>query len=135
MKRRATVGGGSPFERVWWFAFSAPGVRRTIRMTCGPGPSCHRMGRLGVRCASMGISCSVSDWSGRVCLKEGFALCAAVSLSHFLPIAAPFRLRDLCAARRWRRRRKHLKISRKSIALGSSASLHGPARRARLWCR
>jgi hypothetical protein len=60
MKRHSTAGGGSPFERVWRFAFSAPGVRRTIRLTCGPGPSCHRMGHLGVRCASVGISCSVS---------------------------------------------------------------------------
>jgi hypothetical protein len=40
--------------------FSAPGVQRSIRMTCGPGPPCHRLGRLGFRCAPAGISRSVS---------------------------------------------------------------------------
>jgi hypothetical protein len=60
MKRRATAGGNSLFGRARWFAFSTPGVQRTIRMTCGPGPPCHRLGCLGVRCAPVGISCSVS---------------------------------------------------------------------------
>jgi hypothetical protein len=41
-------------------AFSAPGVQRTIRMTCGPGPRCHRLGRLGFRCTPVGISHSIS---------------------------------------------------------------------------
>jgi hypothetical protein len=41
------------------FTFPAPKVQRTIRMTCGPGPSCHRLGRLGIRCVSVGISYSV----------------------------------------------------------------------------
>jgi hypothetical protein len=36
---------------------------------------------------------------------------------------------------RWRRRKRHLKISRRSITPGSSALLLGPARRARHWCR
>jgi chromosome segregation ATPase len=51
------------------------------------------------------------------------------------------RIRQLQAAqaphgpKRWRRQRKHLKISRRSIVPGSSASLHGPAKRARRWCR
>jgi hypothetical protein len=38
--------------RVRWFAFSAPKVQRTIRMTCGPDPPCHRLGYLGARRAS-----------------------------------------------------------------------------------
>jgi hypothetical protein len=42
------------------FAFSALGDQHTSCMTCGPGPPCQRLGRLGVRCASDGISCSVS---------------------------------------------------------------------------
>jgi hypothetical protein len=63
-KRRATAGGGSLFGRARQFAFSAPGVQRTIRMTRGPGPPCHRLDRLGVRCALVGISHSVSghEW-------------------------------------------------------------------------
>jgi hypothetical protein len=32
-----------------WFTFFAPKVQRTIRMTCGPGPPCHRLGYLGAR--------------------------------------------------------------------------------------
>jgi hypothetical protein len=60
MKRRATVDGGSLFGRARRFAFSAPGVQCTIRMTCRPGPPCHILGRLGIRCASVGISCSIS---------------------------------------------------------------------------
>jgi hypothetical protein len=31
------------------FAFSAPEVRRTIHMTCGPRPPCHRLGCLSAR--------------------------------------------------------------------------------------
>ena len=83
-----------------WFTFFAPKVQRTIRMTCGPGPPCHRLGRLGVWCASVGISCSISRASGRVCLEEGFTPRAAVTLSHSLPISAPFRIHTLllCAA-------------------------------------
>ena len=59
MKRRASAGGGSLFGRAWRFAFSAPGVQRTIRMIHGPRPPCHRLGHLGVRRASVGISYSV----------------------------------------------------------------------------
>jgi hypothetical protein len=50
---------GSLFECARRFAFSAPGVQRTIRMTCGPRPPCHRLGRLGVRCVPVVISYSV----------------------------------------------------------------------------
>jgi hypothetical protein len=59
VKRRATTGGGSLFGHAWWFAFSALGIQRTIHMTYGPGPPCHRLGHLGVRYALVGISCSV----------------------------------------------------------------------------
>jgi phage-related protein len=34
------------YRRARRFAFSAPEVQRTIRMTCGPGPPCHRLGYL-----------------------------------------------------------------------------------------
>jgi hypothetical protein len=32
------------YRRARRFALSAPEVRHTNRMTCGPGPSCHRLG-------------------------------------------------------------------------------------------
>jgi hypothetical protein len=35
------------YRRARRFAFSAPKVQRTIRMTCGLGPRCHRLGYLG----------------------------------------------------------------------------------------
>jgi hypothetical protein len=54
-KRRATAGDGFLFERARRFTFSAPGVQHTIRMTRGPGPPCHRLGCLGVRCVSPGF--------------------------------------------------------------------------------
>jgi hypothetical protein len=38
---------GSLYRRVWRFALSAPEVRHTNCMTCGPGPPCHRLGCLG----------------------------------------------------------------------------------------
>jgi hypothetical protein len=41
------------------FTFSALEVQHSSCMTCGPGSPCQRLGRLGVRCASVGISCSV----------------------------------------------------------------------------
>jgi hypothetical protein len=52
------------------FAFFAPKVQRTIHMTCGPGPPCHRLGRLGVWCASVGISCSISACERESALKR-----------------------------------------------------------------
>jgi hypothetical protein len=52
--RRRTTGacGGSLYRRARRFAFFAPEVQRTNRMTCGPGPPCHRLGCLGPWCAS-----------------------------------------------------------------------------------
>jgi hypothetical protein len=60
MKRCATAGGGSLFGHARRFAFPALGVQRTTRMTCGPGPPCHRLGCLGVWCVPVGIPCSIS---------------------------------------------------------------------------
>ena len=42
------------------FAFSALEDQHTSCMTCGPGPPCHRLGHMGVRCAVVGISHIVS---------------------------------------------------------------------------
>jgi hypothetical protein len=62
-------------------------------MTCGPGPPCHRLGCLGPRYPSSGISCGNSGARGWVSLNEdsgflekGFTPRAAVTLSHSLPI-------------------------------------------------
>jgi hypothetical protein len=33
----------------WWFAFFALGDPHPGKMTCGPGPSCHRPGCFGAR--------------------------------------------------------------------------------------
>jgi hypothetical protein len=38
------------------FAFSVPEVQCTIRMTCGPGPPCHRLGCLGARRARFSVA-------------------------------------------------------------------------------
>jgi hypothetical protein len=38
MKRHTATGGGTLLTR--WFAFFAPGDRRPMSMTCGPGPPC-----------------------------------------------------------------------------------------------
>jgi hypothetical protein len=43
-----------------------------------------------------GFPVASRDTGGRVCLEEGFTLRTAVTLSHSLPIVAPFRLRALC---------------------------------------
>jgi hypothetical protein len=40
--------------RARWFAFSAPKFQRTIRMTCGPGALCHRLGYLSARRVCVG---------------------------------------------------------------------------------
>jgi hypothetical protein len=52
--RRRTTGAcdGSLYRRVRRVAPSAPEVWHTNRMTCGPGPPCHRLGCLGPWCAS-----------------------------------------------------------------------------------
>jgi hypothetical protein len=71
----------------WWFAFFALGNRHTSCMTCGPGPPCQRLGRLGARCASDGIPRGAS---GGVFLEKGFSPRAAVTLSHSLPLLRPF---------------------------------------------
>jgi hypothetical protein len=42
-KRRTTIGGGALFMRR--FAFFTHENRRAKYMTCGPGPSCHRLDR------------------------------------------------------------------------------------------
>jgi hypothetical protein len=57
--RRRTTGtcGGSLYRRVRWFAPSAPEVRHTNHMTCGPKPPCHRLRCLGPWCASGEIFC------------------------------------------------------------------------------
>jgi hypothetical protein len=53
------MGGSSLFEHARRFAFSALGVQHSSCMTCGPGPPCQRLGRLGVRCVLVGTSYSV----------------------------------------------------------------------------
>jgi hypothetical protein len=72
----------------WRFAFSALGDQHTSCMTCGPGPPCHRLGCFGARRAR--FSTASRGASERVCLEKGFTPRAAVTLSHSLPIAAPF---------------------------------------------
>jgi hypothetical protein len=86
MKRRTTAGGGSLL--VWWFAFPALGDQHTNCMTCGPGPSCHRLGCFGARRA--GFSAAPRGASGRVFLEKGFTPRAAVTLSHSLQLLRPF---------------------------------------------
>jgi hypothetical protein len=83
MKRR----GGSLLA--WQFAFFAHGDRRPRRMTCGLGPPCQRLGRLGARRASF----SVASWgmNGRVLLKKGFPRVRQSLYS----LAAPFCLQAL----------------------------------------
>jgi hypothetical protein len=79
------VRGGSLLARR--FAFFTFGDRRTSCMTCGPGPPCQRLGRLGARCASDGISWGVSR---RVFPEKGFTPRAAATLSHSLQSLGPF---------------------------------------------
>jgi hypothetical protein len=80
--------------RVRRFTLSAPEIQRTTCMTCGPRPLCQRLGCLGLRCPSSGISCGDSGARERVSLnkdsgfvEKGFTPRAAVTLSHSLPIA------------------------------------------------
>jgi hypothetical protein len=88
------------YRRARRFALSALGVWHTNRMTCGPGPPCHGLGCFGPWCPSNGISCDDSGTHRRVSLnkdsgflEKGFTPHAAVTFSHFLPIAAPLCLR------------------------------------------
>jgi hypothetical protein len=80
--------------------------RVTVRLLCTRRPAlqlydlwtrppCHRLGCLGARRA--GFSAASRGASGRVSLEKGFTPRAAVTLSHYLPIVAPFRLRALRA--------------------------------------
>jgi hypothetical protein len=73
--------------RARWFAFCALGDWHTSCMTCGPEPPCQRLGRLGARCTSDGISRGANRG---VFLEKGFSPCAAATLSHFLPLLRPF---------------------------------------------
>jgi hypothetical protein len=66
MKRRTTTGGGSLL--VWRFAFSALGDQHTSSMTCGLGPSCHKLGCFGARRA--GFSAASRGASGESALKR-----------------------------------------------------------------
>jgi hypothetical protein len=63
-RRRAIACGGSHP------ALSAPEIQNTNCMTCGAGPPCHKLGCLGPRCPSNGISCGVSGVRGRVSLEK-----------------------------------------------------------------
>jgi hypothetical protein len=94
-------------------ALSAPEIRHTNCMTCGPGPPCQTLGCLGPRCSSNGISCGISGARGRVSLKKDscflekeFTPRAAVTFSHSLPIGcAP--LPSCSSVPRPRRRTRH----------------------------
>jgi hypothetical protein len=77
------------------FAFFALGDPHTSCMTCGPRPPCHRLGRTGVRRARFSVASR--GMSKGVFLEKGFTPRAAVTLLHFLPTIAPFRLRALRA--------------------------------------
>jgi hypothetical protein len=72
----------------WRFAFSALRGPHTICMTCGPGPSCHRLGCFGVRRAR--FPAASRGASGRVFLEKGFTPRAAAMLSHSLHLLCPF---------------------------------------------
>jgi hypothetical protein len=80
---------------VWRFAFFALGDPHTSCMTCGPGPPCHRLGRIGARRGRFSVASRGA--SKGVFLEKGFTPRATVTLSYFLPTAAPFRLRALHA--------------------------------------
>jgi hypothetical protein len=82
------------------FALSTPKIRHTNRMTCGPGPPCHRLGCLRPWCPSNGISYNDSGARGRVSLnkdsgflEKGFTPRAVVTFSHSLPIGCAHCLR------------------------------------------
>jgi hypothetical protein len=74
-------------DRARRFTFFALRDRHTSCMTYGPGPPCQRLGRLGARCVSDGISRGAS---GGVFLEKGVSPCAVVTLSHSLPLLRPF---------------------------------------------
>jgi hypothetical protein len=94
----------------WRLAFFALEDPHTSYMTCGPGPPCHRLGCFGARQAR--FSAASRGTSRGVFLEKGFTPRAAVTLSHLLPTAAPFRLRALCTplhlrSSAFRRRSRH----------------------------
>jgi hypothetical protein len=117
MKWCTTTGGG--LLLAWRFAFSALRDLHTSCMTCGPGPPCHRLSYFGARRAR--FSATSRGASKGVFLEKGFTPRAAVTLSHFLPTAAPFRLRALRAPLHLRssafRRRSHHSFASPSRAL------------------
>jgi hypothetical protein len=86
MKRCTTAGSGSLLA--WRFAFFALRDPHTSCMTCGPGPSCHRLGCFGARRAR--FSAASQGASRRVFLEKGFTPRAAVTLSHSLHSLRPF---------------------------------------------
>jgi hypothetical protein len=81
------------FGRARRFAFSALRDPHTSCMTCGPEPPCHRLSYFGARRAR--FSAASQGASKGVFLEKGFTPRVAVTLSHFLLTAAPFRLRAL----------------------------------------
>jgi hypothetical protein len=88
------------YRRARRFALSAPEIRHTNCMTCGPGPPCHRLGCLGPRYPSSEISCGDLGARGRVSLnkdlgflEKGFTPRDVVTFSHSLPSPAPLCLR------------------------------------------
>jgi hypothetical protein len=58
------------YRRARRFALSAPEIRHTNCMTCGPEPPCHRLGCLGPRYPSSEFSCGDSGARGRVSLNK-----------------------------------------------------------------
>jgi hypothetical protein len=132
MKRHTTVGGGSLLA--WRFAFSVLGDQHTRCMTCGPGPPCHRLGCLGARQARFSVASRGA--SERVFLEKGFTPRVAVTLSHSLPISAPFRLRALSTLSHLRSpafgRRSHHGLANPSRALPVGGGTQPGAQPARM---
>jgi hypothetical protein len=90
------------YRRVQQFALSAPEIRHTKCMTCGPGHPCHRLGCLGPRYPSSRISCGDSGACGRVSLnrdsgflEKGFTPRAAVTFRILFQSTTPLCLRAL----------------------------------------
>jgi hypothetical protein len=95
-------------------ALSTPEIWHTTCMTCGPGPSCHRLGCLGPWCPSNGIflrrfrgawesfpgkgftngiSCGVSGARGRVSLEKDLPRVQQLPFRVLSQSAAPLCLR------------------------------------------
>jgi hypothetical protein len=90
LRRRAIACGGSHP------ALSAPEIRHTNCMTCGPGPPCHKLGCLGPRCPSNGISCGVSGARERVSLEKDSPRVHQLPFRVLSQSAAPLCLRAPC---------------------------------------